>query len=403
MIVTRPVTSNYSSLERGFAVLPGSGSLKSGQILDAVVLSNSDQGHVNLRIGNSVLSASTRIVLQQNARLMLEVIQTHPQLLLRPISTTTDGPVSRPLQDALIALLPQQAGLAPSLAVLIQRHFKNKALGQHQLPGLLYKLESAIPGRNSMIHADGVRQAILQSGLYLETILARFSGKKPMNLSRDLKVCLLRLIQGLEHYKQISNQSDPSKNKIDSYAYNSTTPPRNKGLPVLQARAAIVQPTVDGIRDDGIPDMLSRAQGALARLGLLQVLSAENFNDGHHIWQVEIPVKHMDSVEMVSMSIKNDSKDSKYDNDREWIINLALDLPELGAIHIRISVFSQAISTSFWSESANTRALIESRFEQLRSNLERRGVTKLNLCCQAGKPDDTPDSDTNDSVLDLMA
>ena len=164
-----------------------------------------------------------------------------------------------------------------------------------------------------------------------------------------------------------------------------------------------MQPAVDGIRDDGIPDMISRAKGAIARLGLLQVLSAENFNDGHHIWQVEIPVKHMDSVEMVSMSIQKDSQNSKYDNARQWIINLALDLPELGAIHIRISFFSQAISTSFWSESANTRTLIESRFEQLRSNLEKRGVTNLNLCCQAGRPDETPDSAENVSVIDLMA
>ena len=90
MIVTRPITTNYGNYDRNVSVQPGSGALKLGQVVDAVTLTNSNQGHVSLRIGGTVISASTNVALQQNAHLSLEVVQIHPHLLLRLIPSPAE-------------------------------------------------------------------------------------------------------------------------------------------------------------------------------------------------------------------------------------------------------------------------------------------------------------------------
>lgn len=402
MIVTRPISTNYGSLERNILIQQGPGALKLGQIIDAVALSNSSQGHVNLRIGNSVLAASTNITMQQNTHLLLEVMQIHPRLLLRLIPSSVDSAAAKPLKDAMISFLPRQAGLAPSLAGLIHRTLmEDQSLQQHSLRTLVNKLVNALPVRNSIINAEGVRQTILHSGLFLESLMARHAGKARLDTSRDIKACLLRLQYGLAQFKQRTDKGDSQNNTLASHLYSSIVPPRKKGLPVPQQRVPFSHISGAGDTDNIIQDLVTRTQGAIARLGLLQVISSENFNNGEYMWQLEIPVKHTGALEIVSLSIEKEQQDCFNDDEASWIVNMALELPQLGPVHIRISLYEQGVSTRFWSESTKARSLIESRFDQLESNIVQHGMTTLNLCCQAGSPVAPPQSDTNTSYMDF--
>ncbi|MGB5519191.1 MAG: flagellar hook-length control protein FliK, partial [Gammaproteobacteria bacterium] len=83
-----------------------------------------------------------------------------------------------------------------------------------------------------------------------------------------------------------------------------------------------------------------------------------------------------------------------------WVVNLAVNLPELGPIQIRVSVFEQGISSCFWPESTVTGTLIHNQFERLRARFEQQGISTLNLSCQVGSPA-TPSSDTGKSNMDL--
>jgi flagellar hook-length control protein FliK len=180
-------------------------------------------------------------------------------------------------------------------------------------------------------------------------------------------------------------------------------PPRKKGLPVPQPRAAIPHRDPGGEISDYMQELLNRAKGAIARLGYLQAISAENINNGEYMWQVEIPVKHRNAIEMVSMSVEKEHRGCPDEDNESWIIRLAVDLPQLGPVQVRISKFKQGVSTCFWSDSARVRSLIEGQFERLKSNLEQHGLRNLHHSCLAGSPTPPISADTDVSSMDVLA
>ena len=119
------------------------------------------------------------------------------------------------------------------------------------------------------------------------------------------------------------------------------------------------------------------------------------------MWQFEIPVKHTEAVEIISITIENEQKQPQHKDKHTWVVNLALDLPQLGPIQVRISLFKQGFSSCFWSESPKALRLIEGQFGKLRTKLEQQGLKTLALCCQQGKPAATEPVDTDISNIDL--
>ena len=402
MIVTRPINTNYSSLDRHLTLQPSPRALKTGQVIDAVVVGSSNAGQVSLRIGDRVIGAATTIALKQNAHLLLEVVQTRPQLLLKLIPATAET-TARPLQQAMITLLPQQLGLAPSLASLIHKSLiESRSPVQAQLRSMIHALADAIPGRDNLSRAEGLRRAVQQSGLFLEGLLARSLVRSRADVSRDIKACLMRSQHSLRQYLA-GHGSVPGPDTPLPYLHDRTSPPRNRALPVPQQRIPLGYSS-DGTDIDGaIPELLNSVRGALARLGLLQVITAENFNNGEFMWQLEVPVKHSDGIEIVSMTIEKERSDRREQDASRWVVNLALDLPRLGPVLIRISVFGQGVSTCFFSDSASTRSIIEQAFETLRSKLAQHGVDSLKLSCQQGSPAAAPSSSTTRPNIDLQA
>ena len=402
MIVTRPITTNYGNYDRNVSVQPGSGALKPGQVVEAVTLTNSNQGHVSLRIGGTVLNASTNVALHQNAHLSLEVVQIHPQLLLRLIPSSTETAAARPLQEAMISLLPQQGGIAPVLAELIHKAMiSGKYLEQQSTRSLINALFNTLPTRNTLLHAEGIRQAVLQSGLFLESILSKSRVNSRTGITRDIKAALLRLQHSIGLELTEAAPDDCILNHPVSSLPYPVLPPRRKSLPIAQPRVTFSTFADNDDMEDEIRGLYSKIQSAIARLSLLQVNTAENFFRGEYMWQLEIPVKHSEAVEIISITIENEHKETLHKDKNAWVVNLALDLPQLGPVQVRISLFKQGISSCFWSESTKTLCLIEGQFEQLRTKLEQQGLITLALCCQQGKPAATEPVDTEISNIDL--
>jgi hypothetical protein len=403
MIVTRPITTNYGNYDRKASIQQGPGALKLGQIVDAVTLTNSSQGHISIRIGEIVINASTNITLQQNTHLSLEVVQIQPHLLLRLIPSSAGSAASRPLQDAMIRLLPQQSGIAGVFAELIHKAMMSgKPHEQNSTRSLINTLINTLPTRTMLIHAEGIRQAILQSGLFLESRLARSDARSRRDITRDTKAALLRIRYSIGQDLMEITSDDSMLNNLASDLQNTALPPRRKGLPLAQPRVPFCISADNGDTVDDSRGLYSRIQGAIARLGLFQLNTAENFFGGEYLWQLEIPVKHTQAVETVSISIENEQIDQLHEDRNTWVVNLALDLPQLGPVQVRISQYRQGISSCFWSDSPITLSLIESRLEQLRKNLEQHGVETLNLSCQHGQPETTESLDTDVSIIDLQ-
>lgn len=368
------------------------------------MLSNSTQGMVTLKIGNAVVQASTNLPLYKNAHLLLEVVQQQPRLLLRLVPVSGDHAATRQLQQALIGFLPRQTGLAPSLAGLIQKSLQHGNLpAETRLRPALVALGSAVPQRSNLFSPDGVRYATMHSGLFLEALLARATSRSRPDTSRDLKACLLRLQGGLERYLDDAGMDLRLLDNTVPRLYNAVGPPRQGGLPMPQARAPVDSSPQDTDVDRMISDLLMRTMGAAARLGMHQVLSARNFQDGVSLWQLELPVKYGHTVEVVSLTIEQEQQGSRPDGNNVWSVNLALDLPSLGPVRIRITRFDQGVSASFWTDSDGARSVIERQFDSLHDRLHKLGVSTLSLCCQTGSPDAGEPADRASSNIDLQA
>lgn len=174
-----------------------------GQVLRGTILSSSPGGQALLQVGTHTLQGQSPIPLTagQTVSLQVEGITPLPQLRILPT------PGADPVGDAIRTLLPKQGSLVPLLNNLAQLGNARPAV----LPPLLQELSRSLlrqlPDTRSVSTAPGLRQAVSQSGLFLEARLlaARDSGR--VNLNADLKSNLMRLVQLVRNWPGVSGDS----------------------------------------------------------------------------------------------------------------------------------------------------------------------------------------------------
>ena len=481
MKINKPDPTHFSTYEPRPVKAPASASYKIGQTLSAIVLSNSHQGRVAIRIGNMELTASTTIALQQNTPLELKVVQLQPTLQLQ-ILLPGGG---NPLHEAMLKMLPQQTSLAPLLAELA---FKAQAKQHTAAPAppqaAIKNLLAALPTRQDIRQADGLQRAVAQSGLFLEAKLATAASSQRPALATDLKSLLLRYLDTLQQSRSeqaVTRPATPATphgqygaaltrqtttapqqpasgqpqtpearlapNTVAGAAVRTATslvpgaparpvsapppgpaapanslhaelkatlasgrvsaevpPPLRGRLPQPQPRVSHVAPTPAGAIETFHPALLKQLEGALARIGLHQVATAENFNEGQNLWQLEIPVRHGNAVEIVALTIEKETARNSPDTADEdaWSVNLSLDLPNLGSLQSRISMDKQGLSTTFWTRSRHNLSLIENRLPELRRNLELHGLEINQFKCIDGQQPTAHAAKADGSLIDYQ-
>lgn len=381
MKINQTTGTNFSGFEGRTGSAQAPASYKIGQILEATVLASSRHGQVNLHLGNAEIMASTNIALQQNAHLSLKVMQLQPQLLLQILPL----PGNTALQEAMKNFLPKQASLAPLLAELVHKSLvKETNPNQVALKNAGNVVVAALPGRSQMKQAEGLKQAILQSGLFLEAKLAKSPMPGKPGLSTDLKTLLLRYLSALSR----SQKNAISEEQFQRLSTGKEILPPLKGrLPINYPRMLYNDNSATQAFELDSSALLKKLQAALARLGLLQVATVENMEDGRTLWQLEIPVRQGNAVETVALTIEKEAtKASEESTDKaHWAVNLSLDLPQLGPLQSRISMDKLGLSTTFWSETPKALSLIETRLSELRAKFEQHGMEIHKLSCRPGQ------------------
>ena len=381
MKITQIVPASPGHFENKTGNTDTTGNYKIGQLLDARVLANSSQGQVSLRLGGVDVLASTKVPLQQNATLSLKVIQLQPRLLLQVLTAS----VYNPLQEAKLNLLPRQSSMAPLLAELIHKtSTKEVTMNQSSQKSAGQLLVAALFGRNEIKRPGGLQKAIRESGLFLEANLA---AQKPA-ASSDLKILLLRYLSTLAKTQRETLPSDLSRmlsaiSLPDAEVY----PPLKGRLPIRHPIAKFNEAIENPDNQRSSLDLIKKIEGAVARIGLLQVATLDSVDEGLRIWQLEIPLRHGDTVETVSLTIEKEQTETAGDEaeSERWAVNLSLDLPQLGALQCRINNDVQGISTTFWSDSTKTLSVLESRLFELRASFERIGLQIHNVNYRQGQ------------------
>ncbi|WP_430391023.1 flagellar hook-length control protein FliK [Dyella sp. 20L07] len=337
-----------------------------GTVLAARPLGINADGMMVLQIGAlAVETEAPRGQLPSQFQVRVLTLGAQPQLEV--IAPHTPEPA---IQVALRERLPQQNGYGPLLATL-------DALAQRpalrQLPAYLRPalalLEHGVRTPAEVTRADGLKEAISRSGLFLESQLAEAQLDMAGLSQEDWKGALLRLASLLDDY--LPTRRAPSS--------GSETPPP------LQQRGMQAQPRVmlpPELLNDDIDSLLARLHGevhaALARVEVAQ-LEATTVP----AWMIEIPMQGEGGLDILQLQLQYNAD---ADAGSAWVLGFAFDLPALGPVQGELQLRDLRLAVRLWAERADTVHKLERQFGALRQQLSAHGLILDQLSCQQGLP-----------------
>lgn len=347
--------------------------------------------------------------------LRLEVLQPGAIAALKILTPATTASDSIP--QALRAILPRQAPLPPLLANLAliagdgrYSVLPNGPRSAPALPPAVVELSRAIverlPQPTTLGTADGVRQAVAQSGLFLEARLAQAlqPSTQQQNLAPlaaaaipiDFKGGLLGLLVTLLGLIK-SGPATPA----------SATPPTptHHALPPTSAAAgqATLNPSM-GLQQ-ALAELLRSVESGVARLQLNQLVSSAPEEEGKRSWVMELPVRGEGHIDLIRLCIdKQPPQQGKKDTDF-WTITLSLSPTGLGPVQVRVSLVKGAIHTRFWSENPHTTTFIRDHLPLLKQRYREVGLSIGQLQAHKGKAPGPASADDylHHSLLDEQA
>ena len=291
-------------------------------------------------IGPTAAALRVQVISAVEADLMAAVgaaqAQDAPAPEARPAAQPTPplpSPVRQAVDAARADAAGRQASLAPLFADLVE------ALGAPALPaplkaaiGQLLALRTPLTGP---LTAETIRQAVAQSGLFLEAHMREGEADQP-----DLKAALLTLQRLLA--------AAPSADAARVARPLATPPPvREAGL-TPQAAALATLSTRDEI--PVIVQHLAReVDQAVARQTLHQLASLP---DGQApSWLFELPVATPQGTAVAQFEIDRDGRRSGAAGGPEaWRVRFSIDIEPLGPVHVHLRLDGERAAVTVWAE-----------------------------------------------------
>jgi len=372
-----PVAASGQSLSRLLS------QLQPGYSLDAVVTAKLAEHSFALKLaGGQLLRAQTPNVLELGQILKLEVVKagTVPELKI-VVQEQAAPPEQAAVAQALRQFLPKQQGLVD--VALSLRQFAALTAGKSDTVSIaLNEALGALPSKDELMSAEGLKRGVGNSGVFLEAKLAN----PPVALQGDLKGSLLTLADALQK-AQGNVELIPA----------STRPAADTEV------TKISSDVLAGVIDKAL---LNKTEGAIARIVLDQLASLPQNDGKQNVWQLEIPFTDGRHTDAVKLKINRDGKARQAGEQSGWTVVLELNPPGLGALHSRISLVGDVIDTYFWSDRQTTTALIQDHLDLLSARYTQAGLAVGQLNALDGAPPSSaksPDSVLLPSLLDERA
>lgn len=303
--------------------------------------------------------------LEQTLQQLARFIQSGKNL---QAATRVDTMAERLAQLAQAIKNPSQAGL-PAAGTTATADTPPADTGnplRSQIVELLARL--SIP--QNLGTADGLRQAVSQSGLFLE---ARLAQGDTSTLSGDFRAALLRVLASLRNEQAAASGSIPAADRA--------------GTALLQQ--SILQELTQGI------------EGALARIKVQQLQTLHVQQSGPDpAWLLELPLRMGQEHEVLRMRIQREGGENHTRGAAGWSVRLHFENVEYGPVDSVITLLGGKIGVSFWAERAATASRFQERMEELRSQLQQAGLEVEHLRSLAGRAT-LADEPVPDGLLNL--
>jgi len=371
-----------------------------GVVLSARPLGVTDQGKILLQVGGMTVEADMsgqsgggaapdpRTLLPGHtpaqtplpAQFQVRVLSLGSQPALEVMLPQTTESTA---QVAMRERLPQQDGFAPLLAT-VQALAQRPVMRQIPAPlrPALAQLEQAMRTPADVTTGAGLREAIVRSGLFMESSLAQGPLLASSVGEEDWKAVLLKLSSLLEGYAPARGSTTPPA--LPGRGLDTPPPLLQRGVqPQARAAELVNQLTRLGAEDDPAP-VLSQLHTAV-RAALARVEVAQLEATTVPAWMTEIPIKGRDGKDVLQLQLDY-VPGPEGEPPRQWTMGFAIDLPTLGAVQGELHLHDLRLSVRLWAERASTTDRLEQQFTALRQRLAACGLLLDQLTCQTGLP-----------------
>ncbi|SFD08277.1 hook-length control protein FliK [Thiohalospira halophila DSM 15071] len=427
---TRPGTGQTLTLRQASSET-GRSNWQTGQLLRATVTSFTADGRVNLRVDNTPMQSNQPaggLRAQPGQSLQMQVVQGGKQ----PVLQVLQGP-AQPDQIARAAAreaLPRQQPLDQALQrVAGQLRSLAEQSGQTETGRAARQVLNSLPGGERLSSSEGFRQALANSGQFLENKLGRQAaggGTDGTALSRDLKGALLRLLTNLRSAGTQTGSAparggppagggnpsaaNPTPANPPATGYTARGQAVGGGNPATASGAAPAGGTTAAAAASSLAgeaaargaDLARNLEAGLARIQLNQVGSTAGSESQRPTWQLELPFRGPDGeVQSLAVRIENERQGDGESVAPLWTVNLRFELERLGAIRAGITLVGGAhVSVGLWAEEPETVALFEEHLEELRTRMAEAGLTVGHVGVRQGEaPAPGPGTDDLDGPL----
>jgi hypothetical protein len=373
-------------------------------------------------------------------RLAMEVLREQPLAVQLKAGTPTRAEL---IQQYQRDLLPQFNRGSPALTTLNQLPAQmTLSLPVRQS---LTQLMQGLSERQQLQQADGLRQALNNSGLFLES---RLRNAPTQNLvGQDLKANLLQLAQQLRtelaqpgQMRVLDNPALMQKLPLEvqtALRQLVSTPQELRNLPAqvppalasrgqtpiqlllgllsglagqttqsppagspaspsanltgvqafIQARemaaAPAQQAAIRAAEWQILRDLLREVESASARIQFNQLsMLRDPDNPNNNVWLFDLPVKDKQQLEMLQMRLEQHKGDKNNEDEAIWQVQLNLETQNLGPMQARISLHQQNVQVVLLAERQESSDLLSRHIDELNQRLDKLGVNVSHLSCR---------------------
>jgi flagellar hook-length control protein FliK len=299
-----------------------------------------------LRI-QTISAAETELMAAVDAVEAQPAAQTSAEPAAQP--TTPADPIRQAVDAARADAAGRQASLAPLLADLSQ------ALARPDLPGAIKAAISQVLAlqlpSSGPFTPETIRQAVAQSGLFLEAHLAQAApgaGAPPP----DLKAALLTLLQALA-----------------GTAGETPPPPQRTAPPVRGAALTAQAPVPSALPADAdlaaiVQHLRPEVEQAVARQTLHQLASLPEGQTS--AWMFELPIATPQGAGVAQFEVDRDAPETDAaDAEASWRVRFSVDIEPLGPVHIHLGMTGDRAAVTVWAEREGVIELLRSQGDEL--------------------------------------
>lgn len=386
---SRP-SSHVGAIARAWAI---------GQLLNVSVGTRVDPNTVRITVDGQPMLAQTTVDLPSGTQLTARVasVGVQPQLTLIPPSQP-ENPDTTVVNNSLGRALPQQAPLAEVLPRLLGA--LTTPNGAAALPTAvsdkLTTLANSVPSLASLAQPAALATAVSQSGLHLESTLARVVLTIPAQAPQtspsaappaptpqaplptgDLKWQLLGLREAVINAPRLA-QAPPTSPPSPPTRAPDVAIATSMVLPAHQGEDADSRPSTAGLGNSGgstqiAEGLLDDVNAGLARISTHQLQSANAAQHNTLLGYFELPVQTSRGVETMTIEVKDEHRERTSGSPQSMTVLVEVPVGELGKLRARIALSGERIAITTWSETPELRRLIASNIGQLDAALLAQG------------------------------